>query len=143
MLFLATLAAATIVQASPAEWTHSVPVTNNGVTTTAIYTAKPTINLRQIGMAAGPRPGTMRCTWSADIAVDRRLGNTAADTRAIGSEKRLNGSRHGSCIQNRDEIHREIAGKSPEINAYLLAVAQRDQQQLRAEIDALSPSSAN
>ncbi len=143
MLFLATLAAVTIVQATPADWTHSVPVTHGSVTTTAIYTAKPTVTLREIGMAPGPRPGTMRCLWTADIAVDRRLGNTAADARTIGSEKRLNGSRHGSCQQNGREIDREIAGKSPEINAHLRAVAERDQQQLRAEIKMLSPPGTN
>ena len=142
-LCLATLAAGPIVQAIPAEWTHSVIVSNGGVTSTAIYTAKPTMTSLEIGMTPGRRPSTMRGTRSADIAVDRRAGDTAADARTIGSQKRLNGSRHGSCQQNRREIDREIAGKSPEINAHLLTVAQGDQQQLRAGINARSPSSTN
>jgi hypothetical protein len=140
MILLATLAAATVAQATPAEWTHSVPVTAGNRTTTATYVARPNVTTRQIGMAAGPRTSTMRCTWTADITVERRLGDaSAADARDVAATKTLNGSRHGSCIANRKAIDQEIAAKAPEINAHLLAVAERDQRQLRTEIETLAP----
>ena len=136
MILLATLAAATIVQATPAQWSHSVPVASGNPGTTATYIARPSVKVRQIGMAPGPRPGTMRCVWTADIAVERSLGGNTV--RAIASDKRLSGSRHGGCIHNRSEIDREIAGKGLEINAHLVELAARDQQQLRAEVEALA-----
>lgn len=142
MLFLATLAAATLAPATPTEWTHIVPVAHAISKATATYVARPTITTRQIGMATGTRPSTVRCTWTADISVERRLGAPGAETggvRGIASAKTFTGSRHGSCMNNRRAIDREIAALAPEINAHLLAVADRDQRELRSEIETLAP----
>lgn len=136
MIFLATLAAATIVQATPAQWSHSVPVASGNPDVAATYIARPNVTTRQIGMAPGPRPGTMRCVWTADIAVERRLADNSI--RTLAADKRLSGSRHGGCLQNRREIDREIAASTPAINAHLAAVAERDQRQLRTEVEALA-----
>ncbi|MFZ4688832.1 MAG: hypothetical protein ACOYLS_06320 [Polymorphobacter sp.] len=142
MLFLATLAAATLAQAAPTEWTHTVPVAHADTNATATYVARPNITTRQIGMATGTRPSTVRCIWTADISVERRLGTPAGDTsgvREIASTKTFSGSRHGSCMNNRRAINQEIAAKAPEVNAHLLAVADRDQRELRSEIETLAP----
>ncbi|NJC09214.1 hypothetical protein [Polymorphobacter fuscus] len=143
MFFITTLAAAAaIAQATPAQWTHSVPVDHGRGQATAIYEARPVVSTRQIGTSMGTRMSTARCLWTADIAVERRLetsGVNQTGTREMAAVKTLKGSRHGACATSRGSIDKEIAAQTPAIRAHLVAVAERDQQELRTEIDTLAP----
>lgn len=138
-MFLLTLAAAAAVaQATPTQWTHSTPVTHGKGQVTATYIARPVVTMRQIGTSGGARMSTERCVWTADISVERRL-NGDAGGRDMASAKTIKGSRHGGCTTNQNAIDREIAARTPEINAHLVAVAERDQRELRTEIETLAP----
>ncbi len=144
MAIFTLLAAAALAQAAPAGWTHAVPVAHGDGRATAIYRAVPDISTRQVGMAAGTRPSSMRCTWTAAIAVERELahpGTGSGSVRRLASLKTLKGSRPGDCTANRQNIESDIASKSDAINAHLVRVAETDQRDLRAEIDTLAPPS--
>jgi hypothetical protein len=144
-MLLALLAAASVASATapvPATWTHSVQVTHGTADANAIYTARPIVTTRDIGMSAGTRMSSQRCVWTADIAVERRLeaaGMESTGRREMPSTKTLTGSRPGACVGNRRLIDQEIAGHTPAIEAHLVAVAERDQRDLRSEIETLAP----
>lgn len=142
MIFLATLAAATaIVGASPAQWTHSVPSLHGGAEVTAIYEARPRVVTREIRTSAGTRMSTVRCIWTAEIATERRLtraGSPAESHRTLAITKIFKGQRPGYCVHARPGIAEEIASKTAEVNAHLLAVSGQDQNELRAEVGALT-----
>lgn len=141
-MLLTIIAAASVATATPVEWTHQVAVPVGHGKANAVYVARPDVKLRQIGMAAGTRMSTERCLWTADINVERRLetpGVEMAGRREMPVTKTLSGSRHGACMQQRSAIDTEIAAQSPAINAHLVEVAERDQRDLRSEIEALSP----
>jgi hypothetical protein len=141
-MLLTLIAAASVASAAPVEWTHQVAVPVGHGKANAVYVARPDVKLRQIGMAAGTRMSTERCLWTADINVERRLeapGVEIAGRREMPATKTLSGSRHGACMHQRSAIDTEIAAQSPAINAHLVEVAERDQRDLRSEIEALSP----
>ena len=147
-MFLMILATAALAQAAPAQpagpaiWTHDVPVAYGGGQAIARYSALPEINTRQVGMAAGARMSTVRCDWTADIGVERRLaypGKATTGVRKLVGMKTLKGSRPGDCTINRRNIDRDIAAQADAINAHLVAVAEQDQRELRAEIETLAP----
>ena len=142
MILLATLAAAAaIADATPAPWTHSVPVAHGGVQATATYEARARVSTREIGTAAGTRMSTLRCVWTAEIATERRLsqaGSATESRRALASTKTFKGQRPGYCAHARPDIDQEIASKSSEIDAHLLAVSTQDQHELRAEVETLT-----
>lgn len=140
-MFMTILSAAALAQATPAPWTHSVPVQHGNGQAMAVYHAAPTVTTRQVGMSAGTRMSTVRCDWTADIGVERHLsypGREATSVRKLAAMKALKGSRPGDCTANRRAIDREIAARSDAINAHLVAVAEQDQRELRAEIETLA-----
>ena len=140
-MMMTLVAAATVAAAAPAQWTHEIAVPHGHGKATAVYVARPVISIRQIGTAAGTRMSSERCLWTADINVERHLampGSDAAGRREMPATKTLTGSRHGNCAQQTRNIDREIAAQSPAIEAHLVAVAERDQRELRTEIDTLS-----
>jgi hypothetical protein len=142
MAIFTLLAAAALAQAAPAGWTHAVPVAHGDGRATATYRAVPDISTRQIGMTAGTRPSSVRCTWTAEIAVERALvhpGTGASSVRQLAAPKTFKGSRPGDCTANRQNIESDIAARSDAINAHLVRVAEADQRDLRAEIDTLAP----
>lgn len=141
-MLLTIIAAATVATTAPAQWTHEVAVPHGHGKANAVYVARPDVKLRQIGMAAGTRMSTERCLWTADINVERRLeapGVENAGRRDMPTTKTLSGSRHGACAHQRSAIDSEIAAQAPAINAHLIEVAERDQRELRTEIEALLP----
>ncbi len=142
MHILALIAAATLAPAMPTAWTYAVPINHGGAEVTATYRALPDITTRQVGMAAGTRPSSVRCDWRAAITVERQLvaiGKAAASVRQLPVMKTLKGSRPGDCHGNRRNIDSDIASRSEAINAHLLRVAEQDQRDLRAEIETLGP----
>jgi hypothetical protein len=142
IMLLTLIAAATVASAAPAQWTHEVAVPHGQGKANAVYVARPDVKLRQIGAAAGTRMSSERCLWTADINVERRLetpGVEIAGRREMPATKTLSGSRHGACMHQRSAIDTEIAAQAPAINAHLVEVAERDQRDLRSEIEALSP----
>lgn len=132
------LVAALLAPAGGTIYTHSLPV-QPGSQIIATYRAMPVVTTRQIGAAAGTRMGTVRCTWKAAISIERRLetGGANPPTRTLAPVRTLAGSRHGDCMVGRRAIDQEIAGRAPEIQAHLEAVAMQDQRDLRAEVESL------
>jgi hypothetical protein len=140
MTLFATLAAATLAQATPAALIHSVPITHSGGQATAIYEARPVLATRQVGMSAGTRMSSVRCVWTADVAIERRLvaaGGGATGVRTLAPVKTVGGSLPGDCAVNRKAIDRDLAARAPELKAHLLAVAGQDQRDLLAEVETL------
>lgn len=120
--------------------THSIAIDHKGNRFTATYAATPEVRTRQVGMAAGTRMSTERCIWTADIAVERRIGGSAAPeaARRLPSTKRLSGSVPGACRSASPSIDREIAARAEDITTHLERVAQRDQQQILGELETLT-----
>lgn len=141
-MLVTLLAAASIAGAAPSVWTHNVPVVHGTANANAVYTARPVVSTRQVGMTAGTRMSSQRCVWTADIAVERRLETAGAESggrREMPSTKTLQGSRPGACASNRRLIDQDIASHTPAIAAHLEMVAERDQRDLRSEIETLAP----
>ena len=144
MIFLTLMGAAVMAHITPPQWTHSVPVAHGNGQVTATYFGRPDVTTRQIGMSAGTRMSSERCLWRADIIVERRLAHSASSEAALrdmADTKSFSGSQTGTCAINRHLIDQQIAAKTPEIKAHLVAVAARDQNALRAEIKTLAPPS--
>lgn len=140
MISMLMLAAAAV--AAPAAM-HSVKVDGNSALV-ANYAATTAVTTRQIGMAAGPRPGSARCDWRAAVTVNRSLvdaSGTEMATRTLAPTMTLKGSRPGDCMTNRHAIEADIAARSSDVQAHVVTVAEADQSSLRAEIEATAAPS--
>ena len=133
---IALLAAATLVSESPG--LHRVAVEHRGAPLEARYDAKVTTRLEQVGMSAGTRMSTERCLWTANVEVQRHVvgGGERALSKTLPDSRTLTGSRHGDCRAARDGIAQEVARRSDDVRAHVIAVAERDRTDLHAEIDA-------
>lgn len=132
---LATLSAATA-----AGNTHMTTIEHGGAPLTVAYQADLDISHRQIGGLAPPgRQSSLRCLWTADVAVDRQVRRDGvvvpALSRRVSTREHLTGSRPGSCEQARAGIAREVAARGRTVRDHLAEVAERDRAAILAEIE--------
>lgn len=134
-LLLGVLAAA---QATAGE--HEVRIEHRGGAVDARYRSNVTVAHRQVGaVAPGGVPSSLRCQWSASLAVDREARHASGATmrRMIAREAVIQGHRPGWCDTHRASIAREVAERAPELRPHLVSVAQEDQSVLLEEIERL------
>lgn len=126
-----------ILIALSAAATHDVRIDHGGVPVHAVYSARPEIRMRTIGVATPNRMDARRCRWTAAIRVERRLEGGGALTRTLSGDQHLSGSAPGTCAHQAKGIERDVAGRSDFVRRQLLAVAERDRARLLAELDAV------
>lgn len=135
-LFLGLIASA----ATPDGHHHRLTVQHAGAPLTVDYRARIDLKTRQIGMAPPTRHGVVRCTWTARIAVERSLAGHAGSSRLIDQDLTLKGSETGNCREARKLIDRALAKRADEVQAHMVAVAERDRSVLLAELAAAAPN---
>ena len=135
---IAALMLGTATAAPPAPVEHSVRVDHPAGSVDARYDGNVAISYRQVGAAgAGGRASSLRCTWSADMMVQRQATAAGGSTmsRSFVREGVLTGSRPGWCDTHRSAIDREVAGRMDDLHGHVRAMAAEDHELLRGEID--------
>lgn len=124
---------------------HSAQLDHHSGPVTARYRGALVVDHRQIGaVAPAGRASSLRCHWTAQIAVERRATTAAGATtqRSFVSDRSLSGHRPGWCAGQRDAIARDVAAQSIALDRHIQAVAREDHDILRAELDRLHGSVA-
>ena len=132
------IAAATAIPAS----THDMTIQHSSGAIEAEYRGLVEVRHRQIGSPApGGRPSTLRCAWSADLAMDRVALSPRGmmASRSFAKHDVAKGSLPGSCTTNKSAIAREVARKI-DANKHILEAAREDQSVLLVELDQLVKS---
>lgn len=92
--------------------------------------------------APGGRSSTLRCAWSADLAMDRIASSSRGmrTSRSFAKNDVANGSLPGWCTTNKSAIAGEVARKVVDANKHILEAAREDQSALLLELDRLVKS---
>lgn len=119
---------------------HTASVQHASGTIEAEYRGAVDVHHRQIGSPSpGGRPSTLRCVWTAHLAVDR-IATSASDAMASRNFTRngiASGSRPGWCSTSRAAIARDVAAHIGDVERHLALAAQDDAAALHAELDRL------
>ncbi len=127
---------------------HAVRVEHRGRTVEVEYRPIVRIVKRQSGFTPATRQGATRCTWQAQVDVDRHV-RPAGVTDDAGLRHRiddsmvLRGDRHGDCTLNARAIERDVARRAPLVAGHVERVAQADRARLHADLDAARLFAAN
>jgi hypothetical protein len=142
---IAILATTLALAIAPQPIAHTVTVQHQSAPLNATYKADVEVTTRQIGMAAGPRAGTARCLWQARVGVIREVAREQgpAYSRRLDADKLVEGSRAGSCETVTRQLERDLAARQGDVRAHVEQVAQRDQDQLRADLRTLTELAQN
>jgi len=138
MIGLAGMVMAMASAAPQAGMAHSVRIDHATGAVQSDYSADVTVTHRQVGtVGAGGRPSTLRCMWRAGLVVDRQARHVSGSTlaRSFAQDNVVEGSRPGWCTAQKTAIAREVAARTPELQARLVQLAQEDHGVLHAEID--------
>jgi hypothetical protein len=130
---------------APQPVAHSVTVDHQSAPVNATYRADVEVFTRQIGMSAGARPSTVRCTWQARVGVIRDIARDqgASISRRLDADRVFEGSQPGSCMAATAQIERQLGNHQDAVRAHVKQVAERDEQTLRAELRALTELAQN
>lgn len=139
------LSSALALAIAPQPITHSVTVDHQSVPLNATYKADVAVSTRQIGISAGTRPSTARCLWEARVGVIREVARTEGATysRRLDADTTIEGSRPGSCNTAMRQIERDLQARQDDVRAHVVEVAQRDDQQLRADLRTMTELAQN
>lgn len=126
------------------EIAHSVRIDHEAGPVQADYRMRIDVRHQQLGTAGpGGRTSTLRCRWQADMMVDREARHPAGTLqRALRQERVATGSRPGWCTANRAVIARDVASATKDMRGAVEALARRDADTLRAELDRIGPSNS-
>jgi hypothetical protein len=142
---ISILGSALALAIAPQPITHTVSIDHQNTPISATYRADIDVRTRQIGLSAGTRPSTARCTWTARVGVVRDIAreNGATLSRRLEDEKLLEGSRAGSCAATASQVERDLRATTPAIQAHVVETAARDEQALRAELKSMTQLAQN
>ncbi len=120
--------------------THNVVVPHPSGPVDTEYRGRLSVEHRQVG-AAGPggRASTLRCLWTAHLAVDRTASHSSGimASRSFVHEGVARGQRPGWCSTNRVAIERDVAARTQTLDRHVAEAARADRPALHAEIDRL------
>lgn len=131
--------AAGLLLGSPTIDDHRIEVDHRGQRVDVTYRSDMDVSHKQVGAVGAPgRASTLRCTWKANVSVQREARSAAGHvlTRTMTSDTPIEGSRPGWCSGQRNAIAQEVAARSGDVRDHLLAVAERDREALALELDA-------
>lgn len=123
---------------APQPEAHHVEIDHQGQRVDVTYQSATDVIHKQVGaVGAAGRGSTLRCVWRANISVAREARSTAGHVlaRTIAGDAPVEGSRPGWCSAQRGAIAQDIAARSADTRAHLLAVAERDREVLALELD--------
>lgn len=117
---------------------HQVRIDHASGAIEADYRGTVTLAARQIGSPApGGRASTLRCEWTADLAVERqaRHANGNLLSRSIDAGEAMTLTRAGWCNSHRDAVSGQFAARSAELHDRLVAVAGSDRAVLIDQVE--------
>lgn len=138
MLAAAALALGAIVVTPHLPLEHRTQVQHASGTVDAEYRGTVTLAARQIGTPApGGRAPTLRCEWTAGLAVEREARHASGGllSRTIDDADGLKMSRAGWCNAHRNDVAQHFAERSDELHRQLLAVAEADRDVLVSQVE--------
>ena len=118
--------------------THTASLEHASGPVQAQYRGAVVIAHKQVGAVAPPGARTtLRCAWTARIAVDRvaTTASGAVASRSFDTEGVAKGSRAGWCKTNRSAIAQEVAGRLRDADRHLARAAHQDRPVLLSEVD--------
>lgn len=124
-IFLAGLALAAAAGSS-GDMSHRVTIQHQGQPVEVTYRAIVDVDARQLGAAIPTRVTDTRCTWVANVTVERTTSQAGQPVRTISQAPAIDGRRHGDCMTNRHAIGRDVAAREDEVRAHLVEVAEAD-----------------
>ena len=133
----------TLIAMAAAAASHTVSITHHGTSMQALYTARADVEARTVGAKTPNRMDMQRCKWTATVVVDRKLDHGPALARTIASDTRFSGSESGACARNDSLEQRVLAQHRDRIQATVMAMAERDQAPLMAELDSVRALASN
>lgn len=122
---------------------QSIQIDHNTGPLTANYHGNIKIDQKQIGtVAPSGRPSTLRCMWTASIAVTRDAKTAAGMilSRQFVRENVASGSHSGWCSKNKTAIAESVAKRTPDLERHMTALVQEDRNILLADLDRLHSS---
>lgn len=119
------------------EIAHRVRIDHVAGPVHADYRMRVEVRHQQLGVAGpGGRMSTLRCRWQADLVVDRQARHAGGMLqRALRRDGVAEGSRPGWCTTNRAVIAEDVARATRDMRGAVEALARRDAEDLRAELD--------
>lgn len=110
---------------------------------TANYHGNISIDQKQTGsVTPSGRPSTLRCMWTASIAVTRDA--KTADGMILGRqfvhENVASGNYAGWCRKDKIAIAESVAKRTPDLERHMTALVQEDRNILLADLDRLRSS---
>lgn len=136
ILFAAGAALGAIVVTPHIPLEHRVRIDHASGPINAAYTGAVTMAARQVG-APGPggRAATLRCEWTASLAVEREASHAGGTlSRRIDAEG-LTLTRAGWCNAHRADVARQVAERSDALHRRVLAVAEADRAVLVQQLE--------
>lgn len=141
MSYIASLGLLLAVSAATPAAAHSLTVQHSSGPIQADYRSTVHVQQRQIGSPGpGGRPSTLRCAWTANLAVDR-TATTETGVMASRSFVRndvATGSHPGWCNTNRAAITRVATAHVGDTDRHIAVAAQEDRPLLHAELDQMT-----
>ncbi len=141
MKLTATLATIIVAAIAVPAAAHTVTIPHSSGNVRAEYAGEVVVQHRQIGTPApGGRASTLRCMWTASLAVDRKATNDAGRvaSRSFTRENVASGSRPGLCSSNRAAIDREVIAQLGDASDHVALAAQDDHSVLHQELEHLA-----
>lgn len=117
---------------------HEVVIDHAAGPIAADYRGAVTIETQQLGAAGvAGRPSTLRCQWSATLAVERvaSVGTALQSRRTLTRKDVASGSRPGWCPTDPDVIDRLVDKRGEGLRSAMLALVEQDRATLIAEAD--------
>lgn len=117
---------------------HEVVIDHAAGPIAADYRGSVDIETRQIGAAGvAGRPSTLRCQWTATLAVERvaSVGAALQSRRTLTRDDVASGSRPGWCPTDPQAIDRLVDVRGDTMRSAMLALIEQDRASLIAEAD--------
>jgi len=124
---------------------HTTELEHRGSTYRVDYRPHVETSFRTIGMAAGTRPSTQRCVVTANVSVERVIGEASGRElkSMLPGQERFVEQLPGNCRGREDSADKLIAGKSSSLAAHLNRAAAEDRPAALAAIDAAHHFASN
>ncbi len=127
-----------IVVTSDVPLEHRTRVDHTSGSVEAHYTGTVHLVAKQVGSPGpGGRASTLRCEWSAKLAVNREARHEAGGllSHSMTDREGIALSRPGWCNSHRGAVKAEIASRTDELQQRLVALAAEDRDTLLAQVE--------
>ncbi|MFN4134858.1 MAG: hypothetical protein ACK4G2_04330 [Novosphingobium sp.] len=134
----AGMAAALAIAAPVQAMEHKTVIEHPVGPIAADYSGSTIVEMKQIGAAGvAGRPGSLRCTWTVSLAVERdaKVGSALQTRRTMTRANVLKGSAPGWCSERNSGVDRMVEARRDELRGAMMAMVEQDRAVIMAEAD--------